>query len=174
MKTPRDRWLSLDDAGLLADCDVDTYRASGPGGQKRNKTSSAVRLRHRPSGQMVIAEESRSQHENKAKAVRRLRMAIALNVRTEPGSETSGAVLSKYKTATARIEISRRNPYYPLVVAAVLDEIAACAGRIQEAAADVGLSTAQLSRFVTGDGKLLDVVNRLRREAGLKPLSADK
>lgn len=171
MKTPRDRWLSLDDAGLLSDCDVDTYRASGPGGQKRNKTSSAVRLRHRPSGLIVIAEESRSQHENKAKAVRRLRMAIGLNVRAEPTGDSS-AMFAKYKTAGGRIEISRRNPDYPLVVAAVLDEITACAGRMHEAAANLGLSTAQLSRFVTGDGKVLDAVNRMRREAGLKPLSS--
>jgi protein subunit release factor B len=66
----RDTWTSLSDDQLLAQCEVDTYRASGPGGQKRNKTSSAVRLRHPPSGLLVIAEESRSQHENKAKALR--------------------------------------------------------------------------------------------------------
>ncbi len=165
----RDRWLSLDDAGLLADCDVDLYRASGPGGQKRNKTSSAVRLRHRPSGLLVIAEESRSQHENKAKALRRLRLAIALGVRVEGGKPSD--VFSKYKTAAGRIEVSIRNAEYPMVVAAVLDEMTACAGRMQEAAANLGLSTAQLSRFVTSDGKVLDVVNRLRREAGLKTLT---
>jgi hypothetical protein len=170
MKTPRDRWLSLDDAGLLADCEADTYRASGPGGQKRNKTSSAVRLRHRPSGLIVIAEESRSQHENKAKAVRRLRMALALSVRNEPGGD-SPLMLAKYKTQAGRIEVSMCNPEYPLVVAAILDEVLACAGRLQESARNLGLSTAQLSRFVTGDGKVLDVVNRVRREAGLKSLT---
>ena len=64
----RARWAALSDDQLLAQCQVDTYRASGPGGQKRNKTSSAVRLRHPPSGLLVIAEESRSQHENRARA----------------------------------------------------------------------------------------------------------
>src|SRR5437588_3997635 len=77
----RATWTSLTDAQLLAQCEVDTYRASGPGGQKRNKTSSAVRLRHLPSGLIVIAEESRSQHENRARALRRMRAALSLKLR---------------------------------------------------------------------------------------------
>src|SRR3954469_16514337 len=83
----RRAWTPLDDAALLAQCDVDTYRASGPGGQKRNKTSSAVRVRHRPSGLIVIAEESRSQHENKARALQRLRQAFYLRLREELAPE---------------------------------------------------------------------------------------
>src|SRR4029079_11174332 len=79
----RSAWTTLTDAQLLAQCEIDTYRASGPGGQKRNKTSSAVRLRHGPSGMIVIAEESRSQHENRARALRRLRQALFLKVREE-------------------------------------------------------------------------------------------
>src|SRR5882672_9510955 len=83
----RRAWTVLTDAQLLTQCEVDTYRASGPGGQKRNKTSSAVRLRHLPSGLMVIAEESRSQHENRAKALRRMRQALFLKVRDDLPSE---------------------------------------------------------------------------------------
>src|SRR5215212_2685874 len=78
---PRATWSRLTEPQLLAQCEVDTYRASGPGGQKRNKTSSAVRLRHAPTGLIVIAEESRSQHENKAKALKRLRRALFLDLR---------------------------------------------------------------------------------------------
>src|SRR6266705_666335 len=83
MSLTRRTWTDLTDAQLLRQCEVDTYRASGPGGQKRNKTSSAVRLRHLPSGLIVIAEESRSQHENKAKALKRLRLALFLKLRGE-------------------------------------------------------------------------------------------
>src|SRR5213082_458912 len=79
----RFQWTSLTDAQLLQQCEVDTYRASGPGGQKRNKTSSAVRIRHPPSGLIVIAEESRSQHENRARALKRLRHALYLKLREE-------------------------------------------------------------------------------------------
>src|SRR5436309_15812948 len=79
----RHAWTSLTDDQLLRQCDVDTYRASGPGGQKRNRTSSAVRLRHPPSGLIVIAEESRSQHENRERALRRMRQAFFLKVRDD-------------------------------------------------------------------------------------------
>src|SRR6476646_6588217 len=91
----RATWTHLSDAQLLAQCAVDTYRASGPGGQKRNKTSSAVRLRHLPSGLIVIAEESRSQHENRARALRRLRQALYLKVRNDlPADALSAAALA--------------------------------------------------------------------------------
>src|SRR5438876_12045502 len=83
----RSTWTTLTDGQLLDQCAVDTYRASGPGGQKRKKPSSAVRLRHLPSGLIVIAEESRSQHENRARALRRLRQAVYLRIRDELSPE---------------------------------------------------------------------------------------
>src|SRR5436305_8757103 len=84
---PRSDWTTLTDAELLAQCLVDTYRASGPGGQKRNKTSSAVRVRHLPTGLIVIAEESRSQHENRTRGLRRLRQALYLKWRNDLPTE---------------------------------------------------------------------------------------
>src|ERR687884_514734 len=83
----RSAWADLSDAQLLAQCEVDTYRASGPGGQNRNKTSSAVRLRHPPTGLVVIAEESRSQHENRARALRSLRQSLYLHIRDPLGPQ---------------------------------------------------------------------------------------
>src|SRR6266566_8949702 len=83
LESRRAVWVKLTDSQLLAQCQVDTYRASGPGGQKRNKTSSAVRVRHMPSGLIVIAEESRSQHENRLRALRRLRQALYLKIRDD-------------------------------------------------------------------------------------------
>lgn len=65
-----------DDAALLAQCDVETFRAGGPGGQHQNVTDSAVRLRHRPTGLTVTCRAQRSQHMNKMDALRRLRLKL--------------------------------------------------------------------------------------------------
>jgi len=57
---------------LLAECDVEAYRSSGPGGQKKNKTESSVRVRHRSTGLVRIATESRSQARNREAALQRV------------------------------------------------------------------------------------------------------
>lgn len=164
----RDQWLSQDDEALLRECRVDTYRAGGPGGQHRNKVSSAVRLLHNPTGLLVIAEEERSQHANKARAVKRLRMAIALHFRA--AAHVPDAVRACL-TKDGRLMVASRNPVYPQVVASVLDLLAAHNGQLREAAGVLGLTSSQLSRFITHDGKVLAEANHLRQLAGLRPLS---
>jgi peptide chain release factor 2 len=74
--------LPESDEDLLRECEVETFRSSGPGGQHVNKTESAVRLRHLPSGVVVTSRQERSQHRNKALCLRRLRGKVAqLNYR---------------------------------------------------------------------------------------------
>lgn len=57
---------------LARDCDITPFKSSGPGGQKKNKTESSVRVVHRPTGITRIATESRSQLRNKASALERV------------------------------------------------------------------------------------------------------
>lgn len=74
--------LPESDEDLLRECEVETFRSSGPGGQHVNKTESAVRLRHLPSGVVVTSQKERSQHRNKAICLERLRKKVAeLNYR---------------------------------------------------------------------------------------------
>lgn len=68
--------LPEDDELLLAECEVETFRSSGPGGQHVNKTESGVRLRHIPTGIVVSSQQERSQHRNKAICIEKLRERV--------------------------------------------------------------------------------------------------
>lgn len=76
--TAKKNYLELSDEELMRDCEMNTFKSSGPGGQHRNKRESAVRLKHLPTGVTAQAVEDRSQHKNRASALKRLRTLLAL------------------------------------------------------------------------------------------------
>ena len=81
---------------LLEECDVIPYQASGKGGQKRNKTESAVRVVHRPTGIVRLGTESRSQSANKLRALDRVREALeARNRKPKPRRATEPTAASR-------------------------------------------------------------------------------
>jgi hypothetical protein len=162
-------YLALPEAELLRQCEVDTYRASGPGGQKRNKTSSAVRLRHTPTGLMATATESRSQHENRARALRRLRERIAVEVRRPielEGYRCSPDVAALVATASP----ARRAPEYLRAVQRLLDLFVAAGCSVRDTAAHLGVTSAALSKTLVADEVVARAVNELRTARGLRPL----
>jgi hypothetical protein len=162
----------LSDAALLRECEVHTYRASGPGGQNRNKVESAVRLVHRPTGIQVIATESRSQHENRGRALRRLRTALALRVRrpaTAGVPEAVAACIGK----DGRLSVGRRDARFLACAGAILDVLYAHEGRLSDAARQLEVSTGNLSRFLTGDDDLIAGANAIRAGFQLPALRRD-
>jgi hypothetical protein len=171
---PRADYLLVGDDALIAQCEVDRYRASGPGGQHRNKTESAVRLRHKLTGVSAIGEDSRSQSENKLHAVRRLRAAIALQVREPVWLETwtpSPRLAALVAGGTAPLGAKTRlTGTYWAGIAELLDLLLAGNLEIGATAQRLGISTGALSKLLLHDEQVARVVNDARRAAQMRPL----
>ena len=96
------------DEDLLRECEVETFRSGGPGGQHVNKTESAVRLRHGPSGLVVTSQQERSQHQNKALCLRKLRDKVErLNYRPATRVPTRPSRGAKNRTLEAKARRSQ-------------------------------------------------------------------
>lgn len=107
------RLLSLPDGDLWNLCESDFRRGTGNGGQKLNKTSSAVRLFHAETGITVNCMESRSQAVNRRIALKKLRLRIASRVRCKPAG--------MFRPDPAP---SVENAHYPEWIACLFDRIA--------------------------------------------------
>jgi hypothetical protein len=166
-----ERWLDLSDAALLADCRLETFRGPGPGGQKRNKTSNSVRLTHVQTGIHVLAGESRSLRENKLRAVRRLKLRLAIEIRhpIDPRLFEPPAWFAQV-VQLGRLAISHRNEHYARAGALVLDLLDSRAGSVGDAAKLLGVSTSSIVKFLEAEPQLWAAANTIRHLAGQPPL----
>lgn len=157
-------YRTVSDQQLLADCRFEAFRGPGPGGQKRNKTSSAVRLTHAGSGLSVIAGESRSQHRNKKMALSRLRHKIALTIREKviPADLPDPGILA----------VSSHSQAYPGAMGKAMDILSANSWSISDAGKMLGVSTGRLISFLRTDPAVWMEVNRRRQLAGLRGLNS--
>lgn len=165
-------FVLLDDQVLLAQCEFDTFRASGPGGQRRNRTESAVRLRHLSTGLHGEANESRSQHENRARALRRLRLTIALTLRAPLDLD----IYQPSPALAVALEVAPRPRAADLrpTLGELFDVLEACNWRIRDAAATLGVASAAISRILLVDDDVWRAAAQRRQAHGLGPLRSPR
>lgn len=147
----------MSDSELLHQCAEDRYRASGPGGQHRNKTDSAVRLRHLPTQVIVTAVERRSRQENRRQALRRLRAALAYRCRQPIDRAEPLSLPEEWWTLS-----ERGGDFWP-TVALVLDVLDVHQGRFADTASALDVSTSRLTKFLRRSDDLWRAVAELRR-----------
>lgn len=113
----------LEEEDLLKQCKVVRTRRGGPGGQHRNKVSTAVVLTHQPSRLTAEASERRSQVQNFKVALGRLRMVLAVKLRTfsEPNGWSPGLVLVQRCSRKGTLDVSLQHKDFATVLADVLD-----------------------------------------------------
>ncbi|MBU1020869.1 MAG: peptide chain release factor 1 [Firmicutes bacterium] len=135
----------------MADVRVDTYRSSGSGGQSVNTTDSAVRVTHEPSGLIVTCQDGKSQHENKASALKILRARLYDKIQQEREDQLGEERRSKIGTGDRSEKIRTYN--YP-----------------QNRVTDhrIGFSIQQLDRVM--EGKLEPVIEALIGEENKRKL----
>ncbi|MFC4256965.1 peptide chain release factor 1 [Altererythrobacter xixiisoli] len=136
------------------DLKIDIYRASGAGGQHVNTTDSAVRITHLPSGIVVIQQDERSQHKNRAKAMQVLRARLYEKMR----SEAQGAEAEARKAMVGSGDRSERIRTYNFPQGRVTDH-------------RIGLTLHKLAEVLEGPG-LGELVDALIAEDQAKRLSA--
>ncbi len=134
------------------DLQIDTYRASGAGGQHVNKTSSAIRITHLPTGVVVTCQDQRSQYKNKDKAMAHLR-AILLD---RAQREQADAIASERKSQVGSGDRSERIRTYNFPQSRVTDH-------------RIGLTLYKLDRILAGDlDEIVDALQVAEHEAALQ------
>lgn len=165
---------ALSSEALLRQCEVTRTRGQGPGGQHRNKVETAIVLVHKPSGIRAEATERRSQRDNHRMALQRLRVNLALAVRTERDSSNNPSFapseLWQSRTAGGRIVVSNTHDDFPVLLAEALDVIHQQGFDVAAAAERLSVSTSQLMKLLRMESRALGQANDRRVALGLKRL----
>ena len=151
-----------DDQELAGELEWRFGRRRGPGGQHRNKVETAVVVIHRPTGVQAEATRERSQAANRATALRRLKLELALAVRMPERAAQFPSARWKAHCRGRGWRVATTNPAFPAIVAELFDCLAACGGRLDQAARRLEVSTGQLLRFLRRHKRLWEYYRRHR------------
>jgi hypothetical protein len=162
MNCDRDDFLQMDDIQLSSVCKITFTKATGPGGQKRNKTSSAVQI-HLPEYNLTASDcTERSQNRNRANALRKIRMALAFAYRKSP------------QMPLANPECSITSAAYPLYTARLLDILQATSYDHKLAAEQISCSPSHLLKKLYRDPELWQFFQKERNQRQLPRLMPPK
>lgn len=159
--TQRDEWLQSDDEQIMRCCRFEPFKGSGRGGQKRNKTSSAVRLTHLPTAIAVTDCSGRSQHKNRHSAIKKLRLQLALELRNEP-------------TVPKRLDTSLNSSDYPLFIAQIIDIFHSVNYELKPSAEFIGISSSKLVKTIERDPQLWQHINQCRQAKAIPTLRINR
>ncbi|RKY21244.1 MAG: peptide chain release factor-like protein [Planctomycetota bacterium] len=149
---------------LLAQVEELRSRGTGPGGQRRNKVQTQVRLVHVPTGVSALAGERRSLVINRGAALYRLRLALALGHRTQPASGPSE--LWRRRTGGATLAVGSSHDDVPALLAEALDVLDSVDDELPAAASRLQVSTSRLVRVLKLEPAALAALNQRLRAAG--------
>lgn len=169
--TPWTHPACLEEGALLSQCELGRGRTGGPGGQHRNKVETEVRITHLSTGIRVKAGERRSLAENRKMAVRRLRLALAVQVRSAvPIGEIGSALWASRRSADGKIACNPDHHDYPMLLAEAIDVLAAARWDAGRAGLRLGVTATQLVRLVREHPPAMARLNAERALVGLHPL----
>ena len=161
---------ALDEASLLKVCVITRGRSSGPGGQHRNKVETHITVVHKPSGIDAQAGERRLAKENRSVAIRRLRLKLAMHLRTVVPAGEIRSDLWKQRCVKRRVACNPKHWAYPALLAEALDVIHASALDMKAAAARLECSTTQLTRLIADHRPAFEMLNQSREDQGFHRL----
>jgi hypothetical protein len=155
---------------LIAECEIRRMRRSGPGGQHRNKVETAVCIEHRPTGLSAEAGERRSQPENRAVALFRLRLRLAVEVRRPLTTAYVPSPHWRSRCRGGKVAVNSSHDDFPAILAEALDVAAACDNDVKASAAILECTPSQLTKLLQQEPRAIAAVNQARARLGLHPL----
>ena len=170
---PHPAILGIDD--FVSQCRLTAHRRGGPGGQHRNKVSSAVMALHLPTGISAEANERRDQSQNRRVAIERLRLRLAIVLRSRTQNNAPMASIEsdlRQRWHRRALKVSESNWDRSAVLAVVLDDLHRAGGQPSLIAERWQLSTTSIVQFVASSPPAFQMVNRWREHHRRPPLRA--